>query len=141
MFGKEFKVLKELPRIYKKVGDNYDEYFWAYEENGLLEYCIMDDNFCQPSLANFSNTEYAKKLRNRSDKILKKLVDEKYIEIIKGKNKMRDNKSRLSMDYKKRLGEFITEEDFETIEVLFDIDNWLNEESEKQEALEEKFKK
>jgi hypothetical protein len=26
---------------------------------------------------------------------------------------MRDNKSRLSMDYKKRLGEFITEEDFE----------------------------
>ena len=54
---------------------------------------------------------------------------------------MRDNKSRLSMDYKKRLGEFVTEEDFETIGILFDIDNWFNEESEKQEALEEKFRK
>ena len=85
MFGKEFRVLKKLPKIFKKVGDNYDEYFWAYEENGLLEYCIMDDNFGQPSPANFDSGRYAKKLRNRSGKILKKLVDEKYIEIINDK--------------------------------------------------------
>ena len=85
MFGKEFKVLKELPRIYERVGDNYPEYFWAYEKNGELEYCIIDDNFCQPSPANFTNTKYAKKLRDRSSKILKNLIDKKYIEIINNK--------------------------------------------------------
>lgn len=54
---------------------------------------------------------------------------------------MKENQSKLGKEYKKRLGEFITEEDFETIGVLFDIDNWLNEESDKQDALEEKFRK
>ena len=81
MFGKEFKVLKELPSIYKKVGDNYPEYFWAIEEKGMLEYCIIDDNFCQPSPANDNNGDYAKKLRKRSSKILSDLIEEGYIEL------------------------------------------------------------
>lgn len=82
MFGKEFKVLKELPVIYKKVGDNYPEYFWAHEKNGELDYCILDDNFCQPSLANTHDGEYAKKLRKRSSDILEELYKEGYIELI-----------------------------------------------------------
>ena len=83
MFGKEFKVLKKLPIIYEKVGDNYPEYFCGYEEDEKLEYCILDDNFCQPSPANTSNGEYAEKLRSRSSNILEKLVKDGYIEIIK----------------------------------------------------------
>ena len=83
MFGKEFKVLKELPRIFKKVGDNYPEYFHAYEENGLLEYCILDDNFGQPSPSNYHDGDYAKKLRKRSSNILAGLMKEGYIELIK----------------------------------------------------------
>ena len=82
MFGKEFKVLKGLPKIFEKVGNDYPEYFWAYEKNGLLQYCIIDDNFGQPSPANTSNSDYAKKLRNRSSKILKNLVKEEYIELV-----------------------------------------------------------
>ena len=82
MFGKEFKVLKELPRIFEKVGDNYPEYFWVYEEDGILEYCIMDDNFGQPSPANTHNGDYANKLRERSSKILLDLVKEGYIELV-----------------------------------------------------------
>ena len=73
MFGKEFK----------KVGDNYPEYFWAYEKNGELDYCIMDDNFGQPSPANTHKGEYAKKLRDRSSKILEGLIKEGYIELVK----------------------------------------------------------
>ena len=83
MFGKEFKVLKELPGIFKKVGDNYPEYFHAYKRNELLEYCIIDDNFGQPSPANYHDGEYAKKLRKRSSNILEDLMKEGYIELIK----------------------------------------------------------
>lgn len=83
MFGKEFRVIKELPRLYKKVGDTYPEYFWGYEEGGKLEYCIMDDTFGQPSPANYSDTEYAKKLRGRSESILLDLLNNGYIELIK----------------------------------------------------------
>ena len=83
MFGKEFKVLKKLPTIYKKVGDNYPEYFYAYEKDGLLEYYIDDDKFGQPSLANYHDGEYAKKLRKRSSNILEDLMKEGYIELIK----------------------------------------------------------
>ena len=54
---------------------------------------------------------------------------------------MKNNKSNLGENYKKRLGEFITEEVSETIEILYEIDEWFNEENEKQEALEEKFRK
>ena len=83
MFGKKFKVLKELPRVYKLIGDDYPEYFWIYEEKGLLEYCIIDDNFGQPSLANFHNGDYAKKLRKRCEDILRDLIKKGYIEEIK----------------------------------------------------------
>ena len=80
MFGKEFKVLKELPIIYKKVGDEYPEYFYAKEDNGILDYCILDNNFCQPSPANWHEGDYAKKLRSRSSKILQELLKNRYIE-------------------------------------------------------------
>lgn len=83
MFGKEFKVLKELPKIFVKVGDNYPEFFLAYEEDGLLEYCIIDDNFGQPSPANTHEGDYAKKLRIRSSNILENLVKDGYIEPVK----------------------------------------------------------
>ena len=61
--------------------------------------------------------------------------------MVKEKNKMKNNKSNLGENYKKRLGEYITEEASETIEILYEIDEWFNEESEKQNALEEKFRK
>ena len=80
MFGKEFKVLKELPTIFIKVGDNYPDFFWAYEEEGLLEYSIIDDNFDIPSPANTLVGNYAKKLRSRCSDILENLVKEGYIE-------------------------------------------------------------
>ena len=82
MFGKEFKVLKELPSVFKKVGDNYPEYFYAYEKEGKLEYCIIDDNFGQLSPANYSDSDYAKKLRGRSETILLDLLNKGYIEVI-----------------------------------------------------------
>ena len=83
MFGRRFKVLKELPSIFVKVGDEYPEYFYAYDENGELEYYIIDNNFGQPSPANTHEGEYAKKLRNRSSKILENLMKDGYIEFNK----------------------------------------------------------
>lgn len=80
MFGKSFRILKELPYIFEKVGDNYPEYFWVYENNGELDYCIIDDNFGQPSPANYHNGEYAKKLRDRCSNILIELIEDEYIE-------------------------------------------------------------
>lgn len=82
MFGKSFRILKELPYIFEKVGDNYPEYFWVCENNGELDYCIIDDNFGQPSPANYHNAEYAKKLRTRCSNILENLIKEGYIEEI-----------------------------------------------------------
>ena len=82
MFGKEFKVLKDFKSIFKRVGDDYPECFYAYEENEKLEYCIIDDNFGQPSPANYCDTDYAKKLRDRSSKILEDLVKSGHIEEI-----------------------------------------------------------
>lgn len=82
MFGREFKVLKKLPIIYHKVGDSYDEFLLGYEEEGKLIYSIIDDNFCQPSPANFHEGEYAKKLRKRSSDILENLIKDGYIELI-----------------------------------------------------------
>ena len=82
MFGKKFKVLKDMPNIYEKVGDNYPEYLWVYSERGMLKYEIIDDNFGRPSPANYHNGEYAKKLRKRSSDILQKLINEGYIELL-----------------------------------------------------------
>ena len=82
MFGRRFKVLKELPSIFVKVGDEYPEYFYAYDENGELEYYIIDNNFGQPSPANTHDGEYARMLRYRSSNILRDLVKNGYIETI-----------------------------------------------------------
>lgn len=82
MFGKKFKVTKEFNPIYEKVGDNYPEYFWAYEEDGVLEYYIMDDMFGMPSPANSNDSTYSIKLRDRSSKILDRLMKEGYIKIV-----------------------------------------------------------
>ena len=48
----------------------------------MLKYEIIDDNFGQPSPANYHNGEYAKKLRKRSSDILQKLINEGYTELI-----------------------------------------------------------
>jgi hypothetical protein len=82
MFGNEFKVLKNMPKTYIKVGDDYPEYFIAYEKEGKLKYYIIDDNFGYPSLANTHDGNYAVKLRSRSSKILEDLIKEGYIELI-----------------------------------------------------------
>lgn len=81
----DYEVIKPIEnhKRMQVVGDNYPEIFWIYEEKGLLEYCIMDDNFGMPSLANNSNTPYAKKLRQRSIKILDELEQQGYIKKIK----------------------------------------------------------
>lgn len=83
LFGKEFKVLKELPTVYYLVGDGYPEYFQAHEKEGSLEYCIIDDNFGQPSPANYDDSPYAIKLRTRSEEILRDLEKEGYIKEIR----------------------------------------------------------
>ena len=81
LFGKDFKVLKELPKIFKRVSEDYPEYFWAYEEDGMLEYCIIDDNFGQPSPANYHRNKYAEDLRYKCHLILEELLNKEYIEI------------------------------------------------------------
>lgn len=83
LFGKRFEVLKDLPRVYRLIGDGYPEYFWAYEENGELAYTIMDDNFGQTSPANNIDSPYAIKLRTRSEEILRELEKEGYIKEIR----------------------------------------------------------
>lgn len=80
LFEKEFIVLKNI-RVFEKVGDNYPEYFIAYEKDNELEFYIIDDNFGQPSPANWCDTPYAKKLRKRSENILQRLMNEGYIKI------------------------------------------------------------
>lgn len=86
-FGKKFKVLKELPkgRIYMKIGgelSEYPEYFFAYEENGILEYKIIDDNSGMPSITNTSDSHFAKNLRRLCAGYLNELVMLGYIELV-----------------------------------------------------------
>ena len=82
LFGKEFIVLvEELPTVYRKVGDDYSEYFLGHKEKNEFEYMIIDDNFGQPSPANWCDTSYAKKLQVRSGKILQELINEGYIKL------------------------------------------------------------
>ena len=56
--------------------------FMLMKKDKMLEYCIIDDNFGQPSPANYCDTNYAKKLRDRSSKILEDLVKSGHIEEI-----------------------------------------------------------
>lgn len=84
MFGKDFKILKEIPRefCYKKIGIDYPEHLYLKDDNGELDYCIMDDNFGQPSPANHSSSDYAQLMRHKSSEILQTLIDNEYIEVI-----------------------------------------------------------
>lgn len=87
LFGKKFKVLKELPEVYHLVGDGYPEYFYAKEHDGNLLYVIIDDNFGQPSPANYDDSPYAIKLRTRSEEILRELEAKGYIQKVRNKQK------------------------------------------------------
>lgn len=83
LFGKKIQVLREIPKVWRYVGEGYPEYFWAYELNGYLEYCIIDDTFGRPSPANFVDSPYAIKLRTRAEEILRELEKEGYIKEIR----------------------------------------------------------
>lgn len=84
LFGKKFEILKELPRVYYKVGDGYPEYFHAYKNReGQLEYTILDENSMQPSPANYDMSPYADKLRTRSEEVLRELERQGYIKEIR----------------------------------------------------------
>ena len=85
LFGKKFKVLQELPKVYHLVGDGYPEYFYAKEHDGDLLYAIIDDNFGQPSPANDDDSPYAIKLRTRSEEILRDLEAKGYIQEVRNK--------------------------------------------------------
>ena len=81
LLKKQFTVLKPLDNIVVHVGESYAEYFIAYEKNKELFFYIVDDNFGYPSPSNFMNTPYAKRLRDKCEKILQDLLDEGYIKI------------------------------------------------------------
>lgn len=83
LFGKNFEVLKELPMVFRLIGDSYPEYFMAFEKNGQLHYCIFDDRFGKPSPANDADSPYAVKMRTRSEEILRELEREGYIKEIR----------------------------------------------------------
>ena len=68
-----------------KIGGSlseHEEYFYAYEENGMLEYKIIDDNSGMPSIANTSDSHFAKNLRRLCSGYLKELVMLGYIELV-----------------------------------------------------------
>lgn len=80
MFGKDFKVLQiPMDSIYKAISKY--EAFYAYEENGMLKYEILDDLFGQPSPANWDDSPYAKLMRSIASDELQKLIDNGIIEI------------------------------------------------------------
>ena len=81
MFGKDFKVLQiPMDSIYKAISQY--EAFYAYEENGMLEYEILDGLFGQPSPANWDESEYAQLMREKSSKLLQGMLDKGIIELI-----------------------------------------------------------
>ena len=81
-FGTSFRVLKEMAFVYEKIGEGKyaPECFMAYNDNGLLEYCIMDDRTGQPSPANTVVSPYAIKMRTKALEILVDLLNEGFIE-------------------------------------------------------------
>lgn len=83
-FGASFRVLKEMPFIYKKIGEGKyaDEFFMAKEKDGMLDYCIMSDSFEQPSPANSlrCKTPYALKMRQKALEIIVDLLNNGFIE-------------------------------------------------------------
>lgn len=82
MFGKDFKVLQiPMDTVYTAI--SIYEAFYAYEENGMLKYEILDDLFGQPSPSNWDDSPYAKMMRAIASDELERLVSEGIIEIIK----------------------------------------------------------
>ena len=68
-----------------KIGGSlseHEEYFYVYEENGMLEYKIIDDNSGMPSIANTSDSHFAKNLKRLCSGYLKELVMLGYIELV-----------------------------------------------------------
>lgn len=74
-----YKLLKKLDKSSFKVGDNYPEIFFIFEDEETIRYTIIDDNFGMPSPANNSNVPYALKLRRRSITILNQLEIDGFI--------------------------------------------------------------
>ena len=85
-YGAQFKVLKPIRFMYKKIGEGKyaDEFFMAKEEDGLLNYCIISDRFGQPSPADSlrCKTPYAIKMRRKACEILVDLLNGGFIEPI-----------------------------------------------------------
>ena len=81
MFGKDFKVLQiPMDSIYKAIGKY--EVFYAHEKNGILEYEILDKLFGQPSPANWDDSEYAYLMREKSSKLLQKMIEANVIKLM-----------------------------------------------------------
>lgn len=81
MFGKDFKVLQiPMDSIYKAISQY--EAFYAYEENGMLEYEILDDLFGQPSPANWDDSPYAQLMRAVASDLLEEMIEKGIIELI-----------------------------------------------------------
>lgn len=81
MFGKQFKVLEEnMAVVYQPIGKF--EIFYAYTKDGMLEYEIIDGLFGQPSPANWDDSPYAERMRNKVSDYLQKMVDEHKIELL-----------------------------------------------------------
>lgn len=85
-YGAAFKVVKEMKFIYKMIGEGQyaSECFMAKEKDGMLDYCIMDDRFGQPSPADSlkCKTPYAIKMRHKACEILVDLLNDGIIEPI-----------------------------------------------------------
>ena len=83
-YGTKFRVVRKMEFIYKFIGEGRyaAECFMAKEKDGMLDYCIMDDRFCQPSPANSlrCKTPYAIKMRTRACEILIDLLNRGIIE-------------------------------------------------------------
>ena len=83
-YGTKFRIIKPMYFMYEKIGEGKyaDEYFMVREKDGMLDYCIMSDEFGQPSPANSlrCKTPYAIKMRHKACEILVDLLNEGFIE-------------------------------------------------------------
>lgn len=77
-----YKLLKNLEQSSFRVGDNYPEIFFIFQEDNFIRYTIIDDNFGMPSLANNTDFPYSLKLRKRCIDILNKLEEDGFIQSI-----------------------------------------------------------
>lgn len=80
MFEKRFEVIRSFGSIYKRIGKY--EYAYIYEQDGYVEFEIVDDLFGQPSPANWDHSKYAQELRNKVSEELEYLVKTEIIKIL-----------------------------------------------------------